>query len=249
MDAMLKGLKGVRCYVDDIFVTGKTTEDHLANLKALLERLQSRGVRVKKEKCSFFRSELHYLGHKISAEGIAPLSDKVDALLQAPEPKSKKQLESLLGVINYYSKFVPQLATIAKQFYRLLQKKEFKHFVQAIVARHVLTAHYHPSSNALAERFIQTLKDALRKGSTGETHAVTFKDDEGKKKMLAAESFDVKIHHCKVVEAHDQDVRLKMYWLLHCVPGEDVRVALMPYGKVTEVSRVKWKVQGCNDKG
>lgn len=54
---------------------------------------------------------------------MAPLSDKVDALLQAPEPKSKKQLQSLLGVINYYSKFVPQLATIAKPFYRLLQKK------------------------------------------------------------------------------------------------------------------------------
>lgn len=79
--------------------------------------------------------------------------------------------------------------------------------------------------------------------------AVTFKDDEGKKKMLAAESFDVKDHCCMVIDPRDRGVRLKLYWLLHGVPDEDVRVALTPYGKVTEISRDKWKVQGCNDKG
>lgn len=79
--------------------------------------------------------------------------------------------------------------------------------------------------------------------------AVTFKDDEGKKKMLAAESFDVKDHRCMVIDPRDRGVRLKLYWLLHGVPDEDVRVALTPYGKVTEISRDKWKVQGCNDKG
>ncbi|XP_072140440.1 uncharacterized protein [Dermacentor andersoni] len=154
METMLKDLKGVCCYLDDILVTGKTLEDHLANLEALLERLQSRGVRVNKEKCSFFQSELHYLGHKISAEGISPLSDKVDALLQAPEPKSKKQLQSLLGVVNYYSKFVPQLATIAQPFFRLLQKKVAWHWdeharkafnqVKALLAQPPTLAHYDP---------------------------------------------------------------------------------------------------------
>nr|XP_037272826.1 uncharacterized protein LOC119164717 [Rhipicephalus microplus] len=79
--------------------------------------------------------------------------------------------------------------------------------------------------------------------------AVTFKDDEGKKKMLAAESFDLKDHRCMVVDPRDRGVRLKLYWLLHGVPDEAVRVALTPYGKVTEISRDKWKVQGCNDKG
>ncbi|XP_037502909.1 uncharacterized protein LOC119377585 [Rhipicephalus sanguineus] len=79
--------------------------------------------------------------------------------------------------------------------------------------------------------------------------AVTFKDDEGKKKMLAAESFDVKDHRCMVIDPCDRGVRLKLYWLLHGVPDEDVRVALTPFGKVTEISRDKWKVQGCSDKG
>ncbi|XP_037504680.1 uncharacterized protein LOC119379445 [Rhipicephalus sanguineus] len=79
--------------------------------------------------------------------------------------------------------------------------------------------------------------------------AVTFKDDEGKKMMLAAESFDVKDHRCMVIDPRDRSVRLKLYWLLHGVPDEDVRVALSPFGKVTEISRDKWKVQGCSDKG
>ncbi|XP_037561273.1 uncharacterized protein LOC119440435 [Dermacentor silvarum] len=52
-----------------------------------------------------------------------------------------------------------------------------------------------------------------------------------------------------VIDPRDQGVRLKLYWLLHGVPDDDVRVALAPFGKVTEISRDKWKVKGCIDKG
>lgn len=79
--------------------------------------------------------------------------------------------------------------------------------------------------------------------------AVTFKDEEGKKKILAADAFNVKDHRCMVIDPRDQGVRLKLYWLLHGVPDDDVRVALAPFGKVTEISRDKWKVKGCIDKG
>ncbi|XP_037582057.1 uncharacterized protein LOC119465327 [Dermacentor silvarum] len=79
--------------------------------------------------------------------------------------------------------------------------------------------------------------------------AVTFKDEEGKKKILAADAFDVKDHRCVVVDPCDRGVRLKLYWLLHGVPDEDVRTALSPFGKVTEITRDKWRVQGCVDKG
>ncbi|XP_075543955.1 uncharacterized protein LOC142578458 [Dermacentor variabilis] len=79
--------------------------------------------------------------------------------------------------------------------------------------------------------------------------AVTFKDEEGKRKILEAEAFNVKDHRCMVIDPRDRGVRLKLYWLLHGVPDEDVRVALAPFGKVTEISRDKWKVKGCIDKG
>lgn len=61
MDNMLKGLEGVSCYLDDILVTGKTKREHFRNLEAVLSRLQERGVRIRRDKCSFFQRELRYL--------------------------------------------------------------------------------------------------------------------------------------------------------------------------------------------
>lgn len=81
---MLKSLQGVRCYLDNILVTGKSSEEQFMNLEAVLKRLLERGVCINKEKCSFFQPELHYLRHTISTEGISAAMDKVDALLQAP---------------------------------------------------------------------------------------------------------------------------------------------------------------------
>ncbi|XP_077497678.1 uncharacterized protein LOC144108284 [Amblyomma americanum] len=78
--------------------------------------------------------------------------------------------------------------------------------------------------------------------------AVTFKDEEGKKKIMQAEAFDVKEHHCVVIDPGNQGVRLKLYWLLHGVRDDDVRTALAPFGKVTDMAKDKWKVSGCVDK-
>ncbi|XP_049517044.1 uncharacterized protein LOC125942843 [Dermacentor silvarum] len=78
--------------------------------------------------------------------------------------------------------------------------------------------------------------------------AVTFCDSEAKKKMLAAGNFTVKDRRCVIVDLCDQALRIKLYWLLHGVPDEDVRTALAPFGKVLEVTRDKWRVQGCNEK-
>ncbi|XP_049519372.1 uncharacterized protein LOC125943868 [Dermacentor silvarum] len=79
--------------------------------------------------------------------------------------------------------------------------------------------------------------------------AVTFSNEAAKKKILDTEGFLVKEHRCVVIDPCNQGVRLKLFWLLHGVPDEDVRTALAPFGRVTEVTREKWRVQGCNDKG
>ncbi|XP_037566407.1 uncharacterized protein LOC119446123 [Dermacentor silvarum] len=78
--------------------------------------------------------------------------------------------------------------------------------------------------------------------------AVTFCDNEEKEKMLAAGNFTVKDRRCVVVDPCNQALRIKLHWLLHGVPDEDVRTALAPFGKVLEVTRDKWRVQGCNEK-
>ena len=65
---------------------------------------------------------VEYLGHKVSADGLQPLQSKTDAIVRAPEPQNVQQLRSYLGLLNYYSKFIPNLATITKPLNHLLNK-------------------------------------------------------------------------------------------------------------------------------
>eukprot|EP00118_Oscarella_pearsei_P024265 m.302821 g.302821 ORF g.302821 m.302821 type:complete len:188 (+) comp40828_c0_seq6:152-715(+) len=70
MDQILHGLKGVVCYLDDILVTGKNDEEHLANLKAVFEKLKHHGIRLKRSKCSFMADAVDYLGYRIDVTGL-----------------------------------------------------------------------------------------------------------------------------------------------------------------------------------
>ena len=72
MAQVLHGFSGVVCYIDDILVTGRTREEHLGNLKAVLMRIREYGLRLKQSKCQFFQSQLDFLGHTISAQGVKP---------------------------------------------------------------------------------------------------------------------------------------------------------------------------------
>ena len=78
-------------------------------------------MHLKKEKCAFLLPEVEYLGHKISKEGLQPTETKVCAIAEAPEPKRVAELRSFLGLVNYYGKFLPNLALVASPLYNLLQ--------------------------------------------------------------------------------------------------------------------------------
>ena len=67
---------------------------------------------------------MEYLGHKINQEGIQPLEKKVLAIKQAPTPKTVEQLESFLGMINYYGKFIPNLSTIGAPLNQIQHKNK-----------------------------------------------------------------------------------------------------------------------------
>ena len=119
MDRILQGLP-VACYLDDILIVAKTEEEHDQLLEKTLERLEKAGVRLSQEKCEFRLSELRYLGHRIDATGIHPTSEKVQAIKKAPVPQTVSQLRVFLGLVNYYSKFIPQTATLLTPLYKFL---------------------------------------------------------------------------------------------------------------------------------
>ena len=121
MESILRDLPHVCVYLDDILVTGESEAAHLCNLATVLDRLESAGIRLKREKCAFMLPEVEYLGHRISARSLQPLASKVRAISEAPTPTNVSQLKSFLGLLNYYGRFLPDLATLLAPLYELLQ--------------------------------------------------------------------------------------------------------------------------------
>ena len=113
---------GVTCYIDDILVTGANDQEHLQNVEQVLERLSHQGMRLKESKCSFLMPSVDYLGHRIDASGLHPTSEKLEAVLKAPTPRNMKELQSFLGLINYYGAFIPNLSSLLQPLHALLQK-------------------------------------------------------------------------------------------------------------------------------
>ena len=113
MDHILQGLKQVVWYLDDILITGESEDKHLKNLEEVLARLEKFGLRARLSKCQFFQDSVEYLGHMIDKEGIHTLKRKVEALTNAKTPQNVEQLQSFLGMVNYYAKYIPNLSTIS----------------------------------------------------------------------------------------------------------------------------------------
>ena len=87
---MLKGLSYAMTYLDDIIIFSRNELEHLEHLEEVFHWLRKAGLQMKCSKRDFFKSEIHYLGHLISAEGISPLSDKLDTIKNMLAPKDVK---------------------------------------------------------------------------------------------------------------------------------------------------------------
>ena len=121
MENLLRGIRGVVVYIDDILITGVTNEEHKMALEEVLQRLETANLRLKKSKCRFMQDSVTFLGHKIDAKGIHPLPEKVRAICEAPTPKTVSELKAYLGLLTYYSRFLPNMATTLEPLYALLR--------------------------------------------------------------------------------------------------------------------------------
>ena len=122
MDQILVNLPKVCCYLDDIIIGGSTEDECKQNLLLVLERLSQYNVKINLEKSKFLEKSVKYLGHILEYNKVRPNPEKMDAVNNAPVPKNVTQLQSYLGLINYYRRFIPNLSTELKDLYKLLGK-------------------------------------------------------------------------------------------------------------------------------
>ena len=111
-------------YLDDIIIFSKTEEKHLQHLEEIFERLRKTGLKLKLQKCSFFKKHIQYLGDLISDEGIQPLPEKLESIAKMPVPQNAKQVKQFLGLVGYYRKFVPHFSDIERPLTQLTRKNE-----------------------------------------------------------------------------------------------------------------------------
>jgi hypothetical protein len=115
--------KFVVVYLDDILVYSKTEEDHRQHLALVLHTLRDNKLYAKLNKCEFGKTILAFLGHVIGADGIRMDPDKVQAIVDWPAPTTVTQLQSFLGLANYYRRFVKGYSKIAAPLTALCSPK------------------------------------------------------------------------------------------------------------------------------
>ena len=120
MDDIFGDLDFVVIYIDDILVYSSSEQQHLEHLRIILQRLQDNGLVLKPDKCLFAQPSVEFLGHMVSQDGLTPLQDKVTAVQDFPTPSSVKKLQEFLGMVTYYHRFLPNIAsTLAPPVQRL----------------------------------------------------------------------------------------------------------------------------------
>ena len=120
IDQVLMGCSGFAMgYLDDIIIFSKTEEEHLQHLEEIFIRLRKFGLKMKREKCSFFKKHIQYLGHLVSERGFEPLPEKLESIRKMPAPRTAKEVKQFLGLIGYYRKFVPRFADISRPLTKL----------------------------------------------------------------------------------------------------------------------------------
>lgn len=107
MEKLLQGIQGVVVYIDDIVVMGKTDDEHLEHLGKVLIRLQQAGLGLKMSKCRFMLQSIKYLGYQIDKDRLHAFPEKVEAIINAPNPTNVQELRAFLGLVNNYGNSYP----------------------------------------------------------------------------------------------------------------------------------------------
>ena len=107
-------------YLDDVIVYSEMPEDHLTWLQAIFDHFAHHGLKLKLSKCHFFKEEISYLGHEISAKGMLPGQKGIEEIVCMGPPTMYTGIKKFIGAVGYFSHFIKNFARIAKPLNDLL---------------------------------------------------------------------------------------------------------------------------------
>jgi len=114
-------------YLDDVIIFSVSWVDHMSHLNQVLQRIDNANLTLNLSKCVFADAGIDFLGHHIGLNVIQPRTQKVEVLLRFPQPNSKKQVQSFLGLAGYYRRYLPHFSEITLVLTNLLKKgQKFK---------------------------------------------------------------------------------------------------------------------------
>ena len=128
IDDTLRKTENTAWRVDDILITGPDDESHMKNVRTVITALENEGYKCRLDKCVFMEPKVTFLGHEVSADGIRPLSSKVETIVRAPYPTTRAEMISFLGGAQYYSRFIPNMSTVVEPLNRLRPADSIFHF-------------------------------------------------------------------------------------------------------------------------
>jgi len=99
-----------------------TREEHAKHLRTVLNILREKQLYAKLSKCDFWMSEIHFIGHVISAQGILVYPSKVEVVLQWERPKTVTEIRSFVGLVGYYRRFIEGFSKIVVPLTQLTRK-------------------------------------------------------------------------------------------------------------------------------
>ncbi|UYV63691.1 hypothetical protein LAZ67_2005321, partial [Cordylochernes scorpioides] len=115
-------LNFVTHYFDDFIIFSDTLEDHLQHLQQFLTVCQHENIKLNYNKCLFFKTNIYFLGYTVTAGTYAPQTRNLDTISAIKPPTNQKTLQSFLGAVNVYNKFIPDYARLRAPLNKLLKK-------------------------------------------------------------------------------------------------------------------------------
>ena len=128
MDKILYGLPGVNVITDDILIYGNTINEHNIRLRSVLEKARKVNLKFNPKKSKICKTEVTYVGHQLTQDGVKPSMEHVKAITEMPTPTDKSAVQRFLGMIGYVGKFIPNLSETAKPLRILLNKDTMWHW-------------------------------------------------------------------------------------------------------------------------